>query len=90
MQKAGYQYINIDEAAGGSSQRDADGSFVIDERAWPALAAGEKPGDMANIVRLIHGLGLKAGIYTDAGKGWMQPLSPTSGGCISKPQRRPL
>ena len=29
---------------------------------------GEHAGDMANIVRFIHGLGLKAGIYTDAGK----------------------
>jgi hypothetical protein len=79
MQKAGYQYINIDEGwwLGG---RDAEGNFVIDEKAWPAIAPGEKPGDMANIVRFIHGLGLKAGIYTDAGKngcslypdvGWM-------------------
>ncbi len=79
MKKAGYQYINIDEGWW-LGQRDAVGSFVIDEKAWPALAAGEKPGDMANIVRFIHGLGLKAGIYTDAGKdgcslypdvGWM-------------------
>jgi hypothetical protein len=67
MQKAGYQYINIDEGwwLGG---RDAEGNFVIDEKAWPAIAPGEKPGDMANIVRFIHSLGLKAGIYTDAGK----------------------
>ncbi|HEY1896253.1 MAG TPA: alpha-galactosidase [Terracidiphilus sp.] len=79
MQKAGYQYINIDEGWW-LGERRADGTFVIDEKAWPALAAGEKPGDMANIVRFIHSLGLKAGIYTDAGKngcslypdvGWM-------------------
>jgi Alpha galactosidase A/Alpha galactosidase C-terminal beta sandwich domain len=79
MQKAGYQYINIDEGWW-LGERHADGSFVIDEKVWPALAQGEKPGDMANIVRFIHGLGLKAGIYTDAGKdgcslypdvGWM-------------------
>jgi Alpha galactosidase A/Alpha galactosidase C-terminal beta sandwich domain len=67
MQKAGYQYINIDEGWW-LGQRDAEGNFVIDEKAWPALAEGEKPGDMANIVRFIHSLGLKAGIYTDAGK----------------------
>src|SRR5579863_1251257 len=67
MQKAGYQFINIDEGWW-LGQRDAEGNFVIDEKAWPALKDGEKPGDMANIVRFIHGLGLKAGIYTDAGK----------------------
>src|ERR1700739_1239673 len=52
MQKAGYQYINIDEGwwLGG---RDAEGNFIIDEKAWPAIAPGERPGDMANIVRFI-------------------------------------
>jgi hypothetical protein len=67
MHKTGYQYINIDEGWW-LGQRDAQGNFVIDEKAWPALQAGERAGDMANIVRFIHGLGLKAGIYTDAGE----------------------
>jgi hypothetical protein len=67
MQKAGYQYINIDEGWW-LGKRDADGNIVVDAQAWPALAEGETAGDMANIVRFIHGLGLKAGIYTDAGK----------------------
>jgi Alpha galactosidase A/Alpha galactosidase C-terminal beta sandwich domain len=67
MQKAGYQYINIDEGWW-LGKRDDAGNIVVDEKAWPPLAAGEKPGDMANIVRFIHGLGLKAGIYTDAGR----------------------
>ncbi|MDR3773710.1 MAG: alpha-galactosidase [Terracidiphilus sp.] len=67
MAKAGYQYVNIDEGWW-LGERDADGHFVIDAKAWPALAAGDHAGDMANIVRFIHGLGLKAGIYTDAGK----------------------
>lgn len=67
MHKAGYQYINIDEGWW-LGQRDAQGNIVVDPRAWPALASGEHPGDMANIVRFIHGLGLKAGIYTDAGE----------------------
>ena len=67
MKAAGYQYINIDEGWW-LGQRDADGNFVIDEKAWPALQSGEKAGDMANIVRFIHSLGLKAGIYTDGGK----------------------
>jgi hypothetical protein len=66
MAKAGYQYINIDEGWW-LGERDADGNIVVDAKAWPALAPGERAGDMANIVRYIHGLGLKAGIYTDAG-----------------------
>ena len=66
MKQAGYQYINIDEGWW-LGKRDAEGNFVIEEKAWPALKPGEKAGDMANIVRFIHGLGLKAGIYTDAG-----------------------
>lgn len=79
MKAAGYQYVNIDEGWW-LGDRGADGNIVVDEKAWPAIAAGEKPGDMANIVRFIHSLGLKAGIYTDAGKdgcslypdvGWM-------------------
>lgn len=67
MQKAGYRYINIDEGWW-LGKRDAGGNIVVDADAWPALAPGDTAGDMANIVRFIHGLGLKAGIYTDAGK----------------------
>jgi len=67
MLKAGYQYINIDEGWW-MGKRDAEGNILVDETAWPAIAPGEKPGDMANISRFIHSLGLKAGIYTDAGR----------------------
>jgi len=66
MAKAGYQYVNIDEGWW-LGQRDAEGNIVVDAKAWPALAQGERAGDMANIVRYVHALGLKAGIYTDAG-----------------------
>jgi hypothetical protein len=68
MKEAGYRYVNIDEGWW-LGTRDSDGNIVVDEKAWPALAPGEKAGDMANIVRYIHSLGLKAGIYTDAGEG---------------------
>lgn len=67
LQKAGYRYVNIDEGWW-LGKRDAGGNIVVDPQAWPALADGETPGDMGNIVRFIHKLGLKAGIYTDAGK----------------------
>jgi hypothetical protein len=67
MQKAGYQYINIDEGWW-LGLRDARGNIVVDASQWPALQPGEHAGDMSNIVRFIHSLGLKAGIYTDAGE----------------------
>jgi Alpha galactosidase A/Alpha galactosidase C-terminal beta sandwich domain/Alpha-galactosidase, CBM13 domain len=66
MRKAGYEYINIDEGWW-LGQRDALGNIFVDPDSWPALAPGEQPGDISNIVRFIHQLGLKAGIYTDAG-----------------------
>ena len=67
MAKAGYEYVNIDEGWW-LGARDSEGNIEVDAKAWPARTSGERAGDMANIVRYIHGLGLKAGIYTDAGK----------------------
>jgi hypothetical protein len=78
MQKAGYQYINIDEGWW-LGARDAQGNIVVDPKAWPAIAPGEQPGDMANIVRYIHSLGLKAGIYTDAGRDGCSTVGPDLG-----------
>lgn len=56
---AGYEYVNIDEGWW-QGTRDADGNIVVDEAEWP--------GGMKAIADYIHSLGLKAGIYTDAGK----------------------
>lgn len=67
LQKAGYVYVNIDEGWW-LGNRDAAGNIVVDPKAWPAIKPGERDGDMRNIVRYIHSLGLKAGIYTDVGK----------------------
>lgn len=67
FKKAGYEYVNIDEGWW-LGDRDAEGHFIVDPKRWPAIAQGDKPGDLSNIVRYIHSLGLKAGIYTDAGK----------------------
>ena len=67
MKKAGYQYINIDEGWW-LGARDANGNIVVEAKQWPALRPGEHNGDMSNIVEFIHSLGLKAGIYTDAGE----------------------
>ncbi|MDX3799421.1 RICIN domain-containing protein [Streptomyces sp. AK04-3B] len=56
---AGYQYINIDEGWW-QGTRDSAGNITVDESEWP--------GGMKAIADYIHGKGLKAGIYTDAGK----------------------
>ncbi|HWA78061.1 MAG TPA: glycoside hydrolase family 27 protein [Polyangiaceae bacterium] len=59
LKAAGYQYVNIDEGWW-QGKRDGSGNFVIDTAEWP--------GNMQAIADYIHSLGLKAGIYTDAGK----------------------
>lgn len=67
MKDAGYEYVVIDEGWW-LGERDAAGNIVVNAKQWPALEPGQKAGDMANIAAYIHSLGLKAGIYTDAGK----------------------
>ncbi|QOV33215.1 ricin-type beta-trefoil lectin domain protein [Streptomyces ferrugineus] len=59
MAAAGYKYVNLDDGwwQGG---RDANGNITVDENLWP--------GGMKAIADYIHSKGLKAGIYTDAGK----------------------
>lgn len=56
---AGYKYINIDEGWW-QGTRDSAGNITVDQSEWP--------GGMKAIADYIHGKGLKAGIYTDAGK----------------------
>jgi len=67
MKEAGYEYVVIDEGWW-LGERDAAGNIVVNPRQWPAIQPGQKDGDMANIAGYIHSLGLKAGIYTDAGR----------------------
>jgi Alpha galactosidase A/Alpha galactosidase C-terminal beta sandwich domain len=67
MKEVGYEYVVIDEGWW-LGERDAVGNIVVDPRQWPAIEPGQKDGDMANIAGFIHSLGLKAGIYTDAGR----------------------
>ncbi|MFH9548117.1 RICIN domain-containing protein [Streptomyces sp. NPDC017435] len=56
---AGYDHINIDEGWW-QGTRDSAGNITVDESEWP--------GGMSAIADYIHSKGLKAGIYTDAGK----------------------
>ncbi|WFE41224.1 RICIN domain-containing protein [Micromonospora sp. WMMD998] len=56
---AGYEYVNIDEGWW-QGTRDAAGNITVDTAEWP--------GGMSAIADYIHSKGLKAGIYTDAGR----------------------
>lgn len=58
LHKAGYTYINIDDGFFGG--RDEDGHLLTHPERFPR---GLKP-----VVEHIHSLGLKAGIYSDAGR----------------------
>ena len=57
LQKAGFQYINIDD--GYWDGRGEDGHLRLNTKLFPS--------GMRSLVDYIHGLGLKAGIYSDAG-----------------------
>ncbi len=57
LQKAGYQFINIDD--GYWDGRGEDGHLRLNTKLFPS--------GMRSLVDYIHGLGLKAGIYSDAG-----------------------
>jgi hypothetical protein len=59
LMAAGYQYVNIDEGWW-QGTRDGSGNITITTSDWP--------GGMQAIADYIHGLGLKAGIYSDAGR----------------------
>ncbi|KUM97057.1 alpha-galactosidase [Streptomyces cellostaticus] len=74
---AGYRYVNIDEGWW-QGTRDSDGNITVDTSEWP--------GGMNAIADYIHSKGLKAGIYTDAGKNGCgyyyptgRPAAPNSG-----------
>lgn len=58
LNKAGYTYINIDDGYFGG--RDKKGRLLIHP--------GRFPKGLAPVIRHIHNLGLKAGIYSDAGR----------------------
>jgi uncharacterized repeat protein (TIGR02543 family) len=59
MRDAGYQYVNVD-AGYWLGERDAtDHTIAVDGRMFPS--------GMAALADYIHGRGLKAGMYTDAG-----------------------
>ena len=59
LKKAGYKYVNIDDGYFGGRDQQT-GQLLIHPTRFPH---GLRP-----VVEHIHGLGLKAGIYSDAGR----------------------
>jgi alpha-galactosidase len=58
MAAAGYRYVNLDDCWMAST-RDANGNLQADPKAFP--------DGIAALASYVHGLGLKLGIYLDAG-----------------------
>jgi alpha-galactosidase len=59
MSAAGYRYVWLDGGWQATPPRDAAGHLVADPTRYP--------DGIPNLVRYLHGLGLRVGIYTDAG-----------------------
>ncbi|GAA3440317.1 glycoside hydrolase family 27 protein [Kutzneria kofuensis] len=59
LSKAGYDIVWLDGGWQADPPRTPAGDLAVDPARWP--------GGMPALVAFIHGLGLKAGIYTDAG-----------------------
>lgn len=58
LREAGYTYVNIDDGFFGG--RDAEGNLLFHAERFPR--------GLKQVVEHIHSLGLKAGIYSDAGR----------------------
>ncbi|MES5819871.1 ricin-type beta-trefoil lectin domain protein [Streptomyces sp. RG80] len=69
MAAAGYEYVNLDDGWW-QGARNSDGSIAVDADLWP--------GGMKAVADRIHSKGLKAGIYTDAGKNGCGYYYPTT------------
>lgn len=69
MAAAGYQYVNLDDGWW-QGDRNSDGSIAVDSTLWP--------DGMKAVADYIHSKGLKAGIYTDAGKNGCGYYYPTT------------
>lgn len=68
LARKGYQYINIDDGWW-LKRRKPDNRIVIRTSIFPSADMGEgKDTSFRAFVDRIHGMGLKAGIYTDVGR----------------------
>ena len=89
LRELGYRYINIDDGWW-QKRRQPDGRMVVRTSIFPS-ARGPTPEDTSfmPLVQRLHGLGLKAGIYSDIGRnacsqGYPQPDSLLPTGTVAE------
>jgi len=63
---AGYRYVNVDD--GWWQTRRADGRILVRTSMFPSAAAADGNTSLKPFVDRLHGMGLKAGLYTDIGR----------------------
>ncbi|TYQ19937.1 UNVERIFIED_ORG: alpha galactosidase A [Zoogloea ramigera] len=63
---AGYRYVNLDD--GWWLKRRADGRIEVRTSMFPSATAGNGNTTLRPFVDRLHGMGLKAGIYTEIGR----------------------
>ena len=67
LARKGYRFINVDD--GWALKRLPDGRIRIRDSMFPSAVAASSPtGSFKPFTDIIHGLGLKAGLYTDIGR----------------------
>jgi alpha-galactosidase len=67
LARLGYKYVNIDDGWW-EKRRQSDGRMQIKTSIFPSAAVGGAEGtSFRPLVNRLHGMGLKAGIYTDIG-----------------------
>jgi alpha-galactosidase len=62
----GYVYVNVDD--GWALKRLPDGRIRIRDSMFPSSRTGSDTGSFLPFTGFLHGLGLKAGLYTDIGR----------------------
>jgi alpha-galactosidase len=66
LAKLGYTYVNLDDGWW-QKRRQSDGRMIIRTRIFPSAATPDGSTSFRSFTNRLHGMGLKAGLYTDVG-----------------------
>ncbi|MFT4077424.1 MAG: NPCBM/NEW2 domain-containing protein [Asticcacaulis sp.] len=66
LAKKGYIYVNLDDGWW-QKRRQSDGRMIIRTRIFPSAATPDGTTSFRGFTDRLHGMGLKAGLYTDVG-----------------------
>lgn len=80
LRDAGYRYVWIDGGWTAADPRDQSGNLLADPAKFPS--------GLSTLVNYLHGKGLKAGIYTDAGASDGKNCAAGSGGHYEQDTKR--